>query len=290
MSNGIVVQFATLAVIIGIGIFLVYAIFKMRKAYTDHRDQALRAISSIEEFHKIHPELISVLNRVESDGRALQGIAIQIESAVATLRDTAISSIKFAGDRQIEAIETLRDHLDSQEQELAKMVELLTQNLDDAPNTLPAFPSNNSHAESESKADRGDYLRLRKEIVTGDPGVRFAVLRDWMTLNWLAILRRASRGWSTPADLIANIPSYLEPEAEVYGDSVLVVGTRGHAERLAVPLRDTDPSSETHQWFESSGRPNGVRHRPAVLIGSNHHFQLISKGSAHEVVPGRTHI
>jgi len=270
MSIGIVVQFATLAVLIGIGICAIYTIFEMRNAHTGQQEQFVRAASVIEEFHKVQPELLSLLKRIESDGHALQSIAMQIESAVATLRDTAFSSIKFAGDRQIAAIETFRDHLDTQEQNLSKIVQLLSQTV--------------------GKTDSGDYLRLRKEIVTTDPNVRFAVLKDWVTLNWLAILRRASRGWNTPADLIANVPPYLEPEAEVLEGSALVLGTRAHPHRLAVPIRDIDPSSELHQWFDTSDQSNGVRHRPALLIRSNDHFELISKGSPHEVVSGRADI
>ncbi len=287
MSIGIVVESATLAVVVGLGICAIYAIFEMRKAWRDQREQFVRAISTIDDFHKLHPELMSLIKRIESDEHALQSIAIQIEGAVAALKDTAISSIKFAGDRQIATIETFRDHLDSQEQELEKILQLLSKNSGGIPH---AQPTTTPQANPEPKADKGEYLRLRKEIVTGDPNVRFAVLKDWITLNWLAILRRAAGAWNTAADLIANVPSYLEPEAEVHDGCVLIVGTRGHAERLAVPIHKTDASPELHLWFETADKPDRGRHVPAVLIRSNDHFQLVSKGSAHEVVSGRTHI
>jgi hypothetical protein len=286
MSIGIL-QLAAVAVIAVIGLCLVYAIRQMRAMNADRRAQFAQAISAIEEFHKVQPELMSLLRRVESDGHALQNIAIQIEGAVTTLKDTAISSMKFAGDRQIAAIETFRDHLDSQEQELAKIVQLLSEHLSEFPQ--PQRP-NTSQVESEPRADRGDYVRLRKEIVGRHPNVRFAVLNDWITLNWLAILRRAAGGWNTAAELIAYIPSYLEPEAEVRDGCVLIIGTRGHAERLAIPIRDTTASSELHEWFETSENGNSARHRPALLIRSNDHFEVVSKGSPHEVVPGGTHI
>ena len=281
VSIAIIVQFAALAVIVGIGVCVVYAIFEMREVYADQREKFVRAVSAVEEFHKLQPEFISLLGRVESDGHALQKIAMQIEVAVAALKNTIISSLSAAADRQTNAIENFCDHVDSQEQELAKIVERLSENLLALPQARPA-PS--PQMNSEPKTENGDYIRLRKEIVSGDPGVRFSVLKDWLSMNWLAILHHASRGWNAAPDLIANIPAYLEAEAEIHNGCVLIIGTRGHAEKLALPIREADSSSEPAQWFEAPANGNGARHIPAVLIRSNGHFELISKGSAHEVL------
>ena len=284
MWIGIVVQLGALAVIVGTGISVVYVVSDMRKLHADQQQQVVRAVSVIEEFRKMQPEFTSLLKSVESDGHALQSVAIQIEGAVASL----VSSINFASDRQIAAIEHFRDHVDSQEQQLAKIVEIVSESLYVLPQAKPAIPAEVGC--SESRTDEGYYLRLRKDTVTGDSNVRFAVLKDWITMNWLAILRRGTRAWNTAADLIANIPPYLEAQAEVREGCVLIVGTRGHDERLALPIRETDPSSEMHQWFETSNNPEGSPHVPAVLIRSNDQLQLVSKGSAYEIVPGRTHV
>ena len=61
-------------------------------------------------------------------------------------------------------------------------------------------------------------------------------------MNGNAILYRASRGWNTAADLIANVPTYLEAEAELHEDSVLMIGTRGYAEKVELPLGDSTVS------------------------------------------------
>lgn len=90
MSIAVIVQFAALAVIAGIGLCVVYAIFEMREVYADQREKFLRAISAVEEFHKLQPGLVAVLERAQSDGHALQKIALQIEVSVAALR-TAIT-------------------------------------------------------------------------------------------------------------------------------------------------------------------------------------------------------
>ena len=92
MSLSMIVQFAALAVIAGIGVCVVYVIFEMRTVYSEQRDKFLRAISAVEEFHKLQPEFVSVLKQIESDGHALQKIAIQIEVSVAALRNATWSS------------------------------------------------------------------------------------------------------------------------------------------------------------------------------------------------------
>jgi hypothetical protein len=112
-----------------------------------------------------------------------------------------------------------------------------------------------------------------------DPTLRFAVLKDWISVNILAILRRASRGRTEAVDLIGNIPAYLQPEAEILNDCILLISTRGHSERLAVPLRVLDTASDFCKWFDAPADEHLHRHVPAVLSRSNGHFELVSKGT-----------
>src|SRR5713101_7736824 len=133
----------------------------MREVYADQREKFLRAISATEEFHKLQPEFISLLSRVESDGHALQKIAMEIEVAVAALKNIIISSLSAAADRQTNAIDNFRDHVDSQEQEFAKILERLSENLHALPQAQPAPPP---QVNSEPKTEIGDYIRLRKEM------------------------------------------------------------------------------------------------------------------------------
>ena len=100
-----------------------------------------------------------------------------------------------------------------------------------------------------------------------------------MSINGIAVLHRASRGWNTAGDLIGNVPDYLEPDAEVLNNCILLIGTREHEERLAIPLRELDASSDFSQWFVPASGGNGLSHLPAVLKRSNGRFNLVAKGT-----------
>jgi hypothetical protein len=184
---------------------------------------------------------------MESDGHALQAIALQIEISVAGLKHGVGASLFGAAERHTNAIEELREHLDSQEERLGKILENLSQ-----PAPVPAPPqqgdvnerngSGNGNGNSNGHGNgNGSYVRLRKEVISHDPQVRFSVLKDWLNTNTLAILHRASRGCSSASELIATIPPHLEAEAELTPDRMLLINTRGYAEKVAIPLNHTDP-------------------------------------------------
>ena len=270
MSVSVIMQFAALAVTVVIGAFAVYAIFETRAIYAEQRDKFVRAISAVEEWRKVQPEFISILQHIESDGHALQKIALQVEVAVAALKDSISSSASAATERQSAAIESFRDHIDTQEERIVRILESISDNLLALPLPQQAAP--------ETKPDTREYSRLRKEVLSQDPELRFSVLKEWISINVLAILHRAGRAWNTAGDLIATIPQFLEAEAEILGECVLLIGTRGHPERLAVPLRDLDSSSDFSQWFDPGSNEQTSSGLPAVLMRSNGHFKLISKG------------
>ena len=276
-----IIQLATLAVTAAIGVCVLYSIFQMRTAYTAQQEKFERVIAAVEQFSKLQPEVTSLVRSVESDARALQNIAMQIEAAVASVQNAIASSVSTAAGRQAAVAEDLRDHIDYQEERLAKTLDSISKTLDTV-SRLAEEPKN-----SEWKSEIGDYVRLRREVFRRDPHIRFFVLKDWISTNALAILHRASRGWNRTNDLIANVPAHLEPEAEIIGGSVLIIGTRGHAEKLAIALRDLDPSSSMMEWFEPSVDDVASRPIPAVLVRSNGQLQLISKGSAHEILSRR---
>jgi hypothetical protein len=248
-----VLQLVALGVIVGIGICVIYAIREMREVYTDHRKKFLRAIDAVEELRKLQPEFLSVLQRMESDTHALQTIALQIEVSVAGLKHGVSASLYGATERQTSAIWELRDHLDSQEDRLIKILESVSH-----PQPAPHSNGNgqngngsgngtsngngNGNGNGQSKANgNGSYARLRRDVISQDPQVRFTVLKEWVNTNTLAILHRASRGFTTPAELIVNIPPHLEAEAALTPDRVLLINTRGYAEKVALQLNDLDP-------------------------------------------------
>jgi hypothetical protein len=271
MFVAIVMQSVALVVTLVVGVCVVYAIAQMRRAYTEQLDDLPRAISAVEEFQKNQQEFNSFLRRIESDGRALQKITLQLEVAVADLKETVSASMRAATERHTAAVENIRDYIDTQEDRLAKLLESLSE-------TLQSIPQPQQSTE-RPRTQNGDHSRFRREVLSQDPELRFSVLKEWISVNALAIQHRASRHWNSARDLIATIPPYLEPLAEVLNDSVLLVGTRGHSEVLAVLLRQLDSSSEFSQWFSPASNGKKPHHVPAVLARSNGHFKLLAKGT-----------
>ncbi len=269
----LLVQLLTLTLAAIIGAYLVYAILQMRRAYTEQRYRFVRALSAVEEFQKQQREFVSFLRHIESDSQALQKIALQVEGAVASLNECIGSSIMGAAERQATVIDTLRDHMDSQEQRLGAILE----NLSEALRALPTT----REAPHEPHRETTDNSRLRRAALSQNVELRFSVLKEWISVNTIAILHRASRDWNTANDLIATVPPYLEPEAEVLNDSILLIGTRDHPGRLAIPLRELDASSSFRDWFDGSASA----HTPAVLTRSNGYFKLVSKGTSSAAIP-----
>jgi hypothetical protein len=130
---------------------------------------------------------------------------------------------------------------------------------------------------SESKPSNTEYVRVKKQIITPYGHIRFSILKDWITTNMLAVFRRASLEWKTADDLIAFLPAYLEVDAEILNNEILLIGTSGHNEKLAVPIRNFDmPHLRDCFDFVSGGRT--VANTPAVLLPLDDSFKVISKG------------
>ena len=233
------------------------------------------AIHATSRLHKTQREFLLLLQRVESDSQALQRIAIQIESGIAAVNEGFRTAMMGAAERQSVAIDNLRDYLDGQEQKLNSVVDTFSE----AIRTLPR--PRETAFEVQPTPSNTNLSRLRKESLQDNPELRFSVLKEWFSVNVLAILHRASRGWSNAADLIVTVPSYLEPQAELLDNSILLIGTRGHAERLAVSLNKLDASSNYGHWFESAINGHPVTYKPAVVIRSgSRHFDLVTKGTS----------
>ncbi len=117
------IQFAGLAVIIAIGVGFIYLISRVQRMYEAQHSAFSKGTATAEKIQNLETEFISLLQRVESDSAALQKIAMQIESSVASLNDGVTASLQGASSRYGSAIEELRDHLDLQEERLLKLME-----------------------------------------------------------------------------------------------------------------------------------------------------------------------
>ena len=274
MSLGTIVEFLALVVVLAVGGAAVYVIFEMREVYAEQRDQFLRAIAATESFQKLQPEFLSAIKLMQSDGHALQNIAVEIERAVAELNNNVSSAVKSSAERHASLLGDVCDHIDWQESKLTEACEGISNDLQSLAElrTRPA----------ERSSGNAEYVRLGKDILEHDPRLRFTLMRDWVVLNSLAISRRAGRGWKAPKDLIAGVPDYLQAAAEVIEDRVLLVSTHGHAEILAIPIKDLDSTCQFAPWFKFDGHETiAGSEMPAVLARSNGIFELIQKGTTH---------
>src|SRR5438093_10462067 len=89
-------QVAALAVTAAIGICVLYSIFQMRAAYIAQQEKFERVIAALKQFSKLQPEVTSLVRSVESDGRALQNIAMQIEAAVDSVQNAIDTYVSVA--------------------------------------------------------------------------------------------------------------------------------------------------------------------------------------------------
>jgi len=248
------IPLAALFVVIALGAGFIYLIYKVHKMYEAQRSAFSRGSVTAQKIQSLETEFITLLQRVESDSSALQKIALQIEASVASLNNGVTASLQGASERYGGAIEELRDHLDVQEERLLKLMEHVSQIAETLPQeretklqTSLVNANRNTIANGNSGANgppRENSVRLRREIVSRDPALRFSVLQEWVATNKLAILHRASKGLVSPAELIASIPRYFEAEGEVTSDRTLLIRTRGYPEKLAIPLNDADPTGD----------------------------------------------
>ena len=113
--------------------------------------------------------------RIESDASGLQKIALQIEAAVAALQEGVSSSIRGAAERQTRATEGLLDHIDLQEERLAKTLENISDSLrfqGDQPAVARQHRVDVDHsAASQGSASAGRYDRegLRSRVSVFQP-------------------------------------------------------------------------------------------------------------------------
>src|SRR5215831_9155555 len=166
----IIMQSVGVVLTLLVGVCVIYAIAQMRRTYAEQREDLPRAILAMEEFQKNQEEFNSFLRRIESDGRALQKITLQLEVAVADLKETVSASMKAASERQTTAVENIRDHIDSQEEQQGKLLESISETLRAMPH--PEQPQQPTKA---ARRQNGDHSRFRREVLNQDPELRFSV-------------------------------------------------------------------------------------------------------------------
>jgi hypothetical protein len=239
VSLAVVIQLVALAVTVAIGVCVVYAISKMRKTYAEQESNFSGAICAVEEVQKLLPQLLMLTQNVQSDGQALQTVALQIESSVAELKSSVGLAVQNLTEQQANTIDDLRNHLDFQEERLVMAIKDISERMQIPLPQSVATESASTRPTSVRNAG-AQQVRFRKEvieeIISQEPEARFAALKAWISTNSLAIVYRASHGSAKTTDLIATVPPYLEAQAEIGPSGVLLVSTRGYPEKIAIRL------------------------------------------------------
>jgi hypothetical protein len=256
MANGVVVQVALLSVSAAI-LMCAVVVYKKRKT----QPEPSRTVPPVRVAAQSSQPLQSVQPRPARPTPALKPAVTARPGAAATM--TAVIDVEGA----------LAGGEDRHEQILAGISENIRKSLQTRPvNQYSPIPY------GESKPRNTEYVRVKTEIITPHGHIRFSILKDWMSVNMLAVFRRASLEWKTPGDLIAFLPAYLEAEAEIVNGRILVAGTPGHNEKLAVPLGDLDPESPLREYFDFLSDDRHAANTPAVLLASGGDFKVISRG------------
>jgi hypothetical protein len=267
MANGLVVLLSVssvLVVVLSIYVFILYQKSNVRPGPSDTLAQP-------------QPVASPLLPKVsEPEPQAARSISIETtgtnrpsSSAVKIAANSAVP--KTAVVRQTDQAVAIPD--DRNQRILAGISENIRKSLATRP-----VPQHSPIPYSELTSRNTEYVRVKREIITPHGQIRFSILKDSISTNMLAVFRRASLEWKTPDDLIAFLPSYLEPEAEILNDEVLLIGTPGHNEKLAVPIRSVDSESSFHDCFDFVTDVGPAINTPAVLLPSETEFEVVSRG------------
>jgi len=210
-----------------------------------------------------------------AEGRDVPTLEMNTVSS-STVSDTAERTPSTTVPKPVPVLDmqgVLANQEDRNERILAGISENIRKSLEKRP-----VPQNSPMQYSESTPRNTEYVRVKKEIITPHGQIRFSILKDWMSTNMLAIFRRASLDWKTPDDLVAFLPAYLKPEAEVINGEVLVIGTPGHNEKLAVPIRTLGAGSGLRDCFDFVTDMRKSPNIPAVLLTSDSGIEVVSRG------------
>ena len=202
-----------------------------------------KGTATAQKIQNLETEFISLLQRVESDSAALQKIAMQIESSVASLNDGVTASLQGASSRYGSAIEELRDHVDLQEERLLKLMEHISEAVDTLPQegNLKVQPANLANGTGRPAPVCPPAARncRQRSLHAGSGSCRSGSRRNKSRHPAPCLERSGEAG-----RIYRQFPRYLEAEGEITADRTLLIKTRGYPEKLAILLKDADPARD----------------------------------------------
>jgi hypothetical protein len=275
MANAVVVQLAVLSGLAVILICCLFVAYNRRKAHHELSQKVLSIQTVVEKSENVQAKPVQVPISLKVSQAELPAPPI-ITVEVGQKNEPVNTPVKApAPVAAAEAPMVLHAALTSPEDRNQRILAGISENI--RKSLIKPIPTY-SPIQYPEKPRETEYVRVKKQIITPHGQIRFSILKDSISTNMLAVFRRASLDWKTPDDLIGFIPAYLEPEAEILNDQVLLVGTPGHNEKLAIPIRTVDSESTFRDCFDFVTDVRTATNTPAVLLASDTTLQIVSRG------------
>jgi hypothetical protein len=254
MANGAVVQIAVILMLAAVSISLLFVFLRQKARREPSHDAAPTRVA----IQRIEP-IVTPQKLME---RTVEPASTISERTIVPSPDLAKPSPAFEPQAAPEG---------SNQRILAGISENLRRT------AIKPVPTYSTVSQPEAQRDP-EYVRVKKRIITPHGQVRFSILKDSLSVNMLAVFRRAFLEWKSPYDLIAFLPPYLEPEAETFHDQLLLIGTSGHHEKLAIPIRSFNLDSNVLDCFDFVTDDRTATNTPAVLIVCDDEIEIVSRG------------
>jgi hypothetical protein len=275
MANGIVVQIAVISILAAISICLLF--FHLQKKASREASRTTAQTTTV----KVIPQTEKTASRPAKAGLiAVSTKPIEVEQPAAPPAFAMENSSASKASEVLPAPESSKQSdsftdLSAPEGSNRRILAGISENI--RRSVIKPVPSYSTVSPQETQRDP-EYVRIKKRIITPHGQVRFSILKDSISVNMLAVFRRAFLDWKTPYDLIAFLPPYLEAEAEIFHDQMLLIGTAGHHEKLAIPIRSFNLDSNVLDCFDLVTNDRTASNTPAVLIVSDDEIEIVSRG------------
>ena len=267
MANEIVVQFAVLSVF-AVALLCLITVHLRRKALRSQPQRVLQMPVIVEKVEA---------KELATESQPPQTITIELESentVVAVSPEPAVTPAAVPSSRPAELASEATPIAEEQNPNqliLAGISENIRRSL------IKPVPTYSPLQFQEKQRDT-EYVRIKKKIITPHGQVRFSILKDSLSSNMLAVFRRACLDWKSPDDLISFLPPYLEPEAEIRNGRLLLIGTPGHNEKLAIPIRSFDADASFLECFDFVSDERSATNTPAVVLTNEDVLEVVSRG------------
>ena len=265
MANGFIFQIAVILVLaaISMGLLFVYKRQRVRREPSRNAMPARLAVKAVPQVQVPESRPVkSVPIAAPQKSLEMETASTSSEPNIPSSPDVAKPSLAFESEVTPEG---------SNQRILAGISENIRRSV------IKPVPTYSTVSQPETQRDP-EYVRVKKRIITPHGQVRFSILKDSISVNMLAVFRRAFLEWKTPYDLIAFLPPYLEPEAEIFHDQLLLIGTAGHHEKLAIPIRSFNLDSNVLDCFDFITDDRTATNTPAVLVVSDDEIEIVSRG------------